>query len=299
MQKNTFHQEYHYNEDLWFINTSPKNPILNIELTGITHKDPTYHIVRKNQWDMYIFEYVISGEGYININNKRYAVKGGDAYIIRSYTNHEYYADVEHPFEKVWMNVSGTLVDHLLIAFNLLNPVIICRADLMENYLRLKEELNNGHIIEKLCPIVLDIIYKMSENLVSMRDQNLSVAQKMRLYIDKNISKNITPHDVAEHFYISTAYANRIFKAQLQQTINQYINESRLNLASQWLKTGNFTVREISDTLGYCNDNYFSSLFKRYFGISPKQYQMQHKKKKACNTSDSPINTIPDTSIPI
>ena len=105
----------------------------------------------------------------------------------------------------------------------------------------------------------------------------------MRHYIDKNLNKNITTAAVAEHFHITPIYASRVFKSQYNQTINQYIITSTLDLAAQWLKNSDFTIGEISDLLGYCNDNYFANQFKKYHGISPKQYQLQYRLKGPCN----------------
>ena len=99
------YREYYYDEEFWYINTLPKSTLLNIELMGITYADTSYHISRRSQWDMYVFEYVVSGVGYINCNQKKYTVKSGDAYIIKSFTEHEYYADKQEPYQKIWINI--------------------------------------------------------------------------------------------------------------------------------------------------------------------------------------------------
>ena len=109
------------------------------------------------------------------------------------------------------------------------------------------------------------------------------LAERMRQHIDKNLNKKITTADVAAHFHITPIYASRVFKAQYNQTINQYIINSTLDLAAQWLKNSAFTIGEISDILGYCNDNYFANQFKKYHGISPKQYQLKYRPKSSCN----------------
>ncbi|MBQ8213693.1 MAG: helix-turn-helix domain-containing protein [Clostridia bacterium] len=285
-----FFQEYHYKEELWYINTAPKSPVLNIELTGITYADPSYRIRRKPLWDMYILEYITDGKGYIHCDGQKYTVKKGDAYIIRNFTNHEYYADPQAPYQKVWVNLSGALVDHLLTVFNLTESVIVRSVDLSECFNRLKKQLETEYNLEELAPIVLNMIFKMSESFKPLQKQNLSLAEKIKLYIDKNLYKAISTADVATHFHITPIYASRIFKAHYHQTIHQYISESSLKLAAQWLKTSDYTIGEISDMLGYCNDNYFANQFRKYFGCSPKQYQLQYRQKMICNT---PVEQAP------
>lgn len=283
VKKRTFFQEYHYNEDFWYINTAPKSSLLNIELMGITYADPSYRVSRTNQWDMYILEYVTDGVGHITCNGQKYQVAKGDAYLISKFTVHEYHADPDHPYKKIWINVSGDLITQLLQAFNLTSPVVIRHVDLTKYYDQLHEQLDKEYDLEKIGAIVYSMLYKMSENFSEEEKHNHSLAEQIRIYIDKNLRQNLCTADVADQFHISSIHASRIFKSTYQQTINQYIMCSTMEMAKQWLKNSNYSIREISDTLGFCNEKYFSTQFKKHYDISPKQYQLKHNKKSPCN----------------
>ena len=284
MKKRMFHQEYFYNEDLWYINTAPKSRILNVELAGHTHADASYHIRRQKQWDMYIIEYVISGRGYIRCDGKTDTLQAGDAYIIRSFTDHEYWSDPDNPYEKVWMNVSGSLVDHLMAAFHLSGNVTVTHADISRMFEAIHKSLSTGYRTEELAQQPLRIFFCISEAAATKEGARLSLAERIHQYIDKNIGHGITSAKVAEHFQLSPIYAARVFKAHYLLTIAQYIQNSKLNLAAQLLRSSDLSVGDRSDYLGYCNDNYFSRLFKAYYGISPKQYQMRSRDGLPCNT---------------
>ena len=127
------------------------------------------------------------------------------------------------------------------------------------------------------------MIFKMSENFNVIPEQNLSLAERLKMYIDKNLKQNLCTADVADRFHITPIYASRVFKAKYQQTINQYIMSSTMELAKQWLKNSSYTIREISDMLNFCNEKYFSAQFKKNYGISPKKYQLMHNKVTPCN----------------
>ena len=127
------------------------------------------------------------------------------------------------------------------------------------------------------------MLYKMSENFNATTNQPLSLAEQMRTYIDKKLRQNLSTSDVAKHFHVSPIYASRIFKSAYEQTINQYIISSTMEMAEQWLNNSNCSIREIAETLGFCNEKYFSTQFKKIYGISPKQYQLKHNKKVLCN----------------
>ena len=121
------------------------------------------------------------------------------------------------------------------------------------------------------------------EDLMLLRQNKQKEIQKE---LDKNINTTISAADIAKLFNVTSVYANRVFKAKYGQTIKQYINETALKKAAYWLKHSDFSVGEISDLLGYCNDNYFSCQFKKMYGISPKQYQLKHNLNLRCNTPD-------------
>ena len=283
MKRRAFFQEYYYNEDFWYVNTAPKNSLLNIELMGITYADTAYRVRRSDQWDFYILEYVTDGVGHIRCNGKNYTVGKGDVYLISKFTDHEYYADPETPYKKLWINVSGDLVDQLLLLFHLSEPVIVRHVDLAESFERLRHQLDLEYDLEKIGSIIYSMIFKMSETFNVIPEQNLSLAERLKMYIDKNLKQNLCTADVADRFHITPIYASRVFKAKYQQTINQYIMSSTMELAKQWLKNSNYTVREIAEMLNFCNEKYFSTQFKKNYGISPKKYQLMHNKMVPCN----------------
>ena len=167
--------------------------------------------------------------------------------------------------------------------FHLSDPVVIRHVDLTDYYERLRQQLDLEHDLEKIGAILYSMIYKMSEDFNAVQKQNLSLAEQMRIYIDKNLRQNLCTADVADQFHISPIYASRMFKATYQQTINQYIMSSTMEMAKQWLKNSSYTIKEISDMLGFCNEKYFSTQFKKNYNISPKQYQLKHNKKVLCN----------------
>ena len=83
-----------------------------ITTAGTSYCDGTYKIVRKNS-KLACIEYIIKGSGTININGKIYCPKEGQSYFLPPGTDHEYFSSSDNPWEKVWVNVSGELVNLL------------------------------------------------------------------------------------------------------------------------------------------------------------------------------------------
>ncbi|MEH1830633.1 MAG: AraC family transcriptional regulator [Nostoc sp.] len=68
------------------------------------------------------------------------------------------------------------------------------------------------------------------------------------------------------------------FRRVFGTTAFGYLHDYRLEKARQLLNTGEIKVIEVADSIGFASRSYFTAAFKRKFGLSPKEYQMQQKK---------------------
>ena len=66
---------------------------------------------------------------------------------------------------------------------------------------------------------------------------------------------------------------NRRFKNALGQTPLEYLQEIRINIAKDLLKTSNLSISEIADKIGYEDTGYFTRLFKKHLAITPNGYR--------------------------
>ena len=108
--------------------------------------------------------------------------------------------------------------------------------------------------------------------------RNLAMPNHMKEYINHNLSARLSAENVASQVGISAAHARRLFRSAFGITIHQYVKERTLAAAQRLLSFSDYTVAEISEQLGYCDDNYFSAVFKKEFGISPTQYRQKQKR---------------------
>lgn len=91
-------------------------------------------------------------------------------------------------------------------------------------------------------------------------------------YIHINFAEPITSRQISEYFEINFDSLNRLFKQQTGVTIFHYIKQVRLNHARELLTTTELKLDAISEQTGFCDQYYFSRVFKNEFGISPKKY---------------------------
>lgn len=91
-------------------------------------------------------------------------------------------------------------------------------------------------------------------------------------YTDPDISLNM----VAEELSLSPAHFSTIFSQSMGKTFIEYLTDQRIRLAKNLLKETNQKLSEIAFEIGYNDPNYFSFLFKKKQGISPKEYRQTH-----------------------
>lgn len=103
-------------------------------------------------------------------------------------------------------------------------------------------------------------------------------ANKMRTelmaYIEENFNnKNLSLSAVADHLNTSVYVATRLFKETTGKNFKEYVMDKRMEYAAELLKSTSHKVAEVSGMAGFENAEYFSSLFKTKFGMTPTQYR--------------------------
>lgn len=92
-------------------------------------------------------------------------------------------------------------------------------------------------------------------------------------YLKSNYKTKITSVLLEKQFHHNFDYMNRKFKEVTGETIFAFLEKYRIEQAKILLSSKQFTVTQIAAQLGFCNGFYFSKVFKKNEGISPREYQ--------------------------
>lgn len=90
-----------------------------------------------------------------------------------------------------------------------------------------------------------------------------------RHYMDEELSVK----QISENVVLDASYIRKVFNKYLKCTITDYILSIRMEHARRLLEQGNTNITEVSSLVGYKDSGYFSKVFKKYYGISPKLYK--------------------------
>lgn len=92
-------------------------------------------------------------------------------------------------------------------------------------------------------------------------------------YIREHLNERIVLQDIADTFNVSPNYLSQLFKKNEAIGISEYISHAKIEKSMELLRDGTYRIYEIADMLGFESAFYFSKVFKKVTGISPKDYR--------------------------
>jgi AraC-like DNA-binding protein len=123
------------------------------------------------------------------------------------------------------------------------------------------------------CVSIMNICaeYISLSNRLNLTDKNL--AHAIKKYINQNYATRITLESLSNRFFYSKTTIMNVFKSAYGVSINQYLQETRLKHALQLLEQVDHSIHYISETCGFPDQNYFSKVFSKKYGVTPSSYQ--------------------------
>ena len=132
--------------------------------------------------------------------------------------------------------------------------------------------------MENLTQVLDSLTFKSMDIVQSEKDMNLSKEVRyMKREIDIGF-RNVDMNKIAEKLGYSKEYLYRIFRKEMDISVNNYLQNVRLEKAKEYIaETGKYKIYEICEMVGYEDQVYFSKLFKKKYKISPKDFQKYDK----------------------
>lgn len=107
-----------------------------------------------------------------------------------------------------------------------------------------------------------------------------SHTEQCKDYIYKNYNHKIYLEEIADAIGISPGHLSRVFRQDMDMTIQEYIQKFRVERAANLLKYSEASLTEISDYVCFHSQSHFGNAFKRYMQMTPKQYRDRYKEKE-------------------
>lgn len=113
-----------------------------------------------------------------------------------------------------------------------------------------------------------------------------------KLFIDQHFGSNIDLENIADEAYFSKFHFIRLFRSIYGLTPHQYLIRVRVENAKVLLQKGS-SVTETCETVGFDSLPSFTALFRKYEGLSPSAYKLQHLKRQE-QIKKVPLQFIPN-----
>jgi len=151
--------------------------------------------------------------------------------------------------------------------------------NLSDAYIRELEKINDHY---NLAELEYEMLYQFIETL-----KNDSSTKKFShpitlaiSYIHENILHDLSLELVAKQVFINPSYLSSKFKKEVGLTISDFINKQRIEESKYFLLNTNTTISDIALLFKFCNQSYYSALFKKYNGVTPGQFRLLGSKRE-------------------
>ncbi|MBQ2997333.1 MAG: helix-turn-helix domain-containing protein [Oscillibacter sp.] len=124
-----------------------------------------------------------------------------------------------------------------------------------------------GKLMQEMVQSYCRLVKKHSMNHYS------SVIQRTITYIDADLSGDLRLRNLAAAQNVNASYLSSLFKKETGETITEHVNRKRMEHALHLLQTTKLQVQSIAQYCGISDLNYFSKLFKKQMGMTPREYR--------------------------
>lgn len=234
---------------------------------------------RRDGIEEYIFIFCMEGSGTIKVQNQEYILKENEAFCIPRYQAHCYYASDENPWSILWVHFKGEDIKYFpldecrIVQFVSENSTtrMLSLFDLLFRVLAGNYTLGNFIYISQVLSLILAETYGR-EKKYTAEGQNKHVTNVVK-YMYKHMNENLTLEQVIKEFELSKSYLNAIFQKYTQHAPMDFYTHLKMKEACKLLRMTDSYIYEVAQSLGYKDQYYFSRVFKKVVGVSPKEYK--------------------------
>ncbi|MFP4510357.1 MAG: AraC family transcriptional regulator [Spirochaetota bacterium] len=234
----------------------------------------------------YVWLQCISGSGDLDIEGQSFDVRPGNGFLIYPGVTHHYRATGDEPWRVDWIAFEGNSVAGVLDSIGRSTPGIYS----VVHQERISVELHRalGLLLSKSdprgeeCSAIVYTVLMLLARLTHSRDEEPYVAYHYRLvpvfrYIDEHYSQPLQIADLAEHIAVSPQYLCRLFRTYLNSRPFEYVASVRITKSKQLLiESPEMRIRDVAHAVGYDNESYFGTVFRRSEGVTPTRFRAIH-----------------------
>lgn len=246
--------------------------------------DGWYEDKRKVAWNKLYF--IESGQGLITINDKKYSPQPGQVLFIPEGSIQSLQLISPKSYVKHWChfhaNVGASPIGDLLDFPLLLQVQDVDRFRDLFSQLVDQYHSKNGFgplLANSLLMALLHhhFTYNAKGQIQINHQTETTKVNALLTYMQDNIHRKLPLEEMAATLNLHPNYLIRLFKSTFGTSPVDYFNRLKITRATELLTATDRPINMIADNLGYGSPYYFSSVFKKQTGYTPKAYRQQYR----------------------
>ena len=239
----------------------------------------------------FLFHYIISGRGLLMTTDAKgvktdYRLSGGEGFLIFPGQVNTYVADLDDPWEYIWVEFDGIRVADDLEGAGLTTFSPVYRSQSSELRALMVEEMRylvsnrNASALHLIGHTYLFLDYLLRsvahpDEQPTSRLQSFYISEAID-FVKENYQADITVKDIAKRTGLNRSYFGKVFKSATGKSPQQYLIGYRMGKAAELLKLTALPVAEVGRAVGYPNQLHFSRAFKGAYGVSPREWRREN-----------------------
>lgn len=236
--------------------------------------------------------HVLDGYGFMKFSSDVEKLGKNNCLLIMPECRHQFYVDDNH--QCTLINLHFIIDDTPLTDLNekegcSLFPGIVIQND---EYMKFSDSVQLGAVMQRivselsnkqkdyaLCTslcfgeLFIELSRVCENHLRSRESASKQLTRKVIDYIDLNLAEDISPKTIAQALHFTPSYLMHMFKDAMDVSLMEYVRIKRIEKSKSLLICSSETISHISQKVGISNSQHFSSLFKKYTSMSPKEYR--------------------------
>lgn len=254
-----------------------KESLVYLQEVGIS-KAIQNHTSSRNKMNSFLFFIVLEGTGTVSYENNTYNLKKDDCFFANCHSSYSHTSD---NWTIAWVHFNGDNVQDIYNKYIERNGKNVFIVKNPQVYLGIIQDIYN---IANSNDYIKDMnIYNKLINILSLimsqtiyddtKRKNKYSLTTIKEYIDNNYQNKIQLDELSNVFFINKFYLTRLFKENYGVTIQNYILDKRITKAKELLRFSDYNIERIAEECGVGDANYFSRVFKKVEGLTPKEYK--------------------------
>jgi len=138
----------------------------------------------------------------------------------------------------------------------------------------LAEEKDYDSMKRFACTFLSDLAVTYAE---SFYHGSSEIVKKTVKHMNKHFKEKMTLEDSANHFHVNKSYLSALFKQEMGRSFTEYLTLLRIREAKKLLKDTALNLTNIAYQCGFSDQSYFSKVFRKVEGLTPKEYRKQKR----------------------